>query len=474
MPLSRFLFVLFCSTPVWLCAQDILSLSYALSVGLKNNFDVQAERLNIDIAENNNNWGEAGRYPMITFNPNFNNSIIQRKPANPFAVAGRNISDAIQGQLDVQFVLFDGFRINVTKQRLHQLEKLSYGNAAVVIEQVVQGIILAYYAVLLERERLDVLVTNLELSRERYQYVVLRKQLGGAITFDVLQEENNLLTDSANVLSQEIVLRNSIRNLNLLLNEPNLNKTYRFIDRLEKQMEEYAYEDLKAKMLRSNFVLQNQFINQEIIRNNRQLAQAAQSPQILLNVGTQGSLDRLNANFRAFTGNVVENQVGFVNRDPTQPVFNNISETAFLPLTQFGHSYGAYANFGLRLTLSNGGQLRRATENARIQERIVQVNIDQLKLSLENDLLVAYDFYNLRRQLVLIAERQLDAAELNLRLADERYRNGALSAIDLRIVQENYRNAALANFQAIFNNIASRVELIRLTGGLVDQEQIKP
>lgn len=473
MLLHRFFIFLLCVIPGCLSAQDTLSLSYALSVGLKNNFDVQAERLTIDIAENNNNWGEAGRYPLITFNPNFNNSIIQRKPANPFAVAGRNISDNIQGQLDVQFVLFDGFRINLTKQRLGQLEKLSYGNAALVIEQVVQGIILAYYAVLLERERLDVLQTNLELSRERYQYVILRKQLGGAITFDVLQEENNLLTDSANVLSQEIVLRNSVRNLNLLLNE-DLNRTYRFADRLEKQMEEYAYDDLKAKMMRSNFNLQNQYINQEIIRNNRQLAQAAQSPQILLNVGGQGSLDRLNANFRALTGNVVENQVGFVNRDPGQPVFTQTNETAFMPLTQFGHSYGAYANFGMRFTLSNGGQLRRAAENARTQERIMQVNIDQLKLSLENDLLVAFDFYNLRRHLVLIAQRQLDAAELNLRLADERYRNGALSAIDLRIVQENFRNAALANFQAIFNNIASRLELIRLTGGLVDQDQIKP
>jgi outer membrane protein TolC len=472
MPLFRFLILLFGLAPLLLTAQDTLSLSRALAIGLKNNFDVQAERLNINIAENNNNWGQAGRYPVVSFNPNFNNSIIQRKPANPFAVAGRNISDNLQGQLDFQFVLFDGFSIQLSKQRLEQLEKLSYGNAALVIEQVMQAIILSYYTVLLEQERLVVLDKNLEFSRERYQYVKLRKELGGAITFDVLQEQNNLLTDSANVLQQEIRVRNSVRDLNLLLNE-DLNKTYQFLDPLQTAGEDYAFEDLRAKMMSSNFNLQNQFVNQEIVRNNRQLAQSAQSPSLVLNLGGQGSLDRLNANFRAFTGNQIENQVGLVNRDPTQPVFNTINETALQTLTQTGNSYGGYANFGLRFTLSNGGQIRRAVENSKIQERINQLNIDQLKLSLENDLLAAYDFYNLRRRLVRIAETQLRAAELNLSLANERYKNGALSAIDLRIVQENFRNAALANYQAIFNAISSRLDLIRLTGGLVDKERVK-
>jgi hypothetical protein len=43
-----------------------------------------------------------------------------------------------------------------------------------------------------------------------------------------------------------------------------------------------------------------------------------------------------------------------------------------------------------------------------------------------------------------------------------------LSAIDLRIVQENYQSAALEKFSAIFDGLASRIDLVRLTGGLVD------
>lgn len=448
-------------------AQDTLSLARAIQLGLQNNFDVQIGKLSLDVAKNNNNWGQAGMMPTINLIGGQPNSIMQRKPANPFAVAGRNISDNINGQLDVQFTLFDGFFVRLSKQRLQKLEELSSGNARFVMENTVQAIILGYYGVLLQKEQLQVLIKNRGFSKERYDYVKLRKELGGAITFDVLQEQNNYLTDSASVLQQQIFLKNAMRDLNLLLNE-NINKTYQLTDILPFENEEYRYEDLRDKMISSNTNLKNQYISQELFRNATQQAVSNYSPTLLLNLGANGSLDQLNANFRTATGNTIENTVGFLNRDPNAPVYNTVNETALKPQTLTGNSYGAYANFGLRFTLFNGGQIRRAVENSQIQEKIAQISTDQLKLSLENDLLASFDLYNLRRQLVQIAQIRLQAAELNLSLANERYKNGALSAIDLRIVQDSYQRAALENYLAIYNSIATRVDLVRLTGGLVD------
>jgi len=461
---SFFIFVFSVST---VNAQDTLSLAKAIQIGLQNNFDVQIGRLNVDIAKNNNNWGQAGMLPTINLTGNQPNNITQRKPANPFAVPGKSISDNLTGQLDVQFTLFDGFFVRLSKQRLDKLEELSNGNARFLMENTVQGIILGYYSVLLQREQLQVLITNKEFSKERYDYVKLRKELGGAITFDVLQEQNNYLTDSASVLQQEIFLKNTLRDLNLLLNE-NINKTYVFTEGIPFENEEYRYEDLRDKMLSSNTNLKNQYISQELFRNSTRIAESNYSPTILLNTGVNGSLDKLNANFRSNTGNTIENTVGYVNRDANLPVYNTVNETALTPQTITGNSYGVYANFGLRFTLFNGGQIRRAVENSQIQERIAQLSTDQLKLSLENDLLASFDLYNLRRQLVQIAQVRLQAAELNLQLGNERYKNGALSAIDLRIVQDNYQRAALENYLAIYANISSRVDLVRLTGGLLD------
>ncbi len=459
--------ILFIGITSFTYGQDTLSLARAIQIGLQNNFDVQIGKLSVEIAKNNNNWGQAGLLPSINLIAGQPNSVVQRKPANPFAVAGKNISDNLTGQLDVQFTLFDGFFVRISKQRLEKIEELSSGNARFLMENTVQGIILGYYSVLLQREQLQVLIKNKEFSKERYNYVKLRKELGGAITFDVLQEQNNYLTDSASVLQQEIFQKNALRDLNLLLNE-NINKTYSFTDQIPFVNEEYRYEDLRDKMMSSNTNLHNQYLSQELFRNATRIAESNYSPIVTLNMGATGSLDRLNANFRTPTGNTIENTVGYVNRNTSFPVYNTVSETALKPLTQTGNSYGAYANFALRFTLFNGGQIRRAVENAKFQERIVQLGTDQLKLSLENDLLASFDLYNLRRQLVQIAQVRLQAAELNLQLGNERYKNGALSAIDLRIVQDNYQRAALENYLAIYASISSRVDLVRLTGGLVD------
>jgi outer membrane protein TolC len=448
-------------------AQDTLSLARAVQIGLQNNFGVQIQKLNVEAASLNNNWGQAGLLPSINLTGSQNNSVVERKPANPFAVAGRNVSNNVLGQLDIQFTLFDGFAVSINKKRLEQLETLSKGNATFVMENTVQAIILSYYQAGLEMERLQVLVKNREYSKERYVYVKLKKSLGSAISFDVLQEQNNYLTDSANVLRQEIVVKNSVRNLNVLLNE-DINRTYQFTDPLEFEEQVYQYNDLRAKMVQSNTNLRNQFVSQELFHNATRSAQANLSPTLLLNLGGTGSLDQLNANFRTNTGNQIENTVGFVNRDANQPVYLSVNETTFAPLTQTGNSYGGYANLSLRFTLFNGGQLRRTIDNAQIQEKIAKLTTDQLKLSLENSLLATFDLYNLRRQLVSIAQTKLQAAELNLALANERYKNGALSAIDLRIVQENFRSSALEKVAAIFEGLSSRIELVRLTGGLVD------
>ena len=236
-------------------------------------------------------------------------------------------------------------------------------------------------------------------SKERYDWVKLRKELGGAITFDVLQEQNNYLTDSANVLRQDLAYRNSIRQLNLLLNQ-NINKTYELTDSLGYRREVFSYEELREQMTRSNTNLKNQYTTQEILRYNTRLAQSDLYPTINLNLGATGSLDQLNANFRTTTGNTIENVVGNVNRDPNQPVYNTVNETALTPLTQRGNSYGAYGNFSLRFNLFNGGQIKRTIENAKIQEKIAELDTDQLKLSLENDLLANFDLYNLRNRLV--------------------------------------------------------------------------
>ncbi|MBY0434234.1 MAG: TolC family protein [Cyclobacteriaceae bacterium] len=455
--------------PLALFAQEPLTLQQAIEQGLKNNFDIQIQNSLVEIAKNNNTAGQAGRFPTINLLLNSTNSIVERLPANPFAVAGRNRAHSAPGQLDIGWVLFDGFSVSITKTQLDRLEKQSEGNAAIVVQNTLQSIILGYSLVLLEKERLEVRKKLLDLSKTRYEQVKLKKSVGSAITFDVLQEESNFLTDSGNYVLQQLNLRNSVRNLNVLINE-RIDKTYAFPDPLKFNAPNFVFEDLEQKMTSSNFTLKNQYITQSILHTNTQLAQTNLYPSLNLNVGGQGSLDWLNARFRPTeNGTPVKNTVGYLNDDLTQPVIN----TTFAPeyRTVAGNSYGGYANLSLRWTLFNGGQIKRSIENARKNEIIGQLNTDRLKLLLQRDLQSSFDLYEQRKQIVNIAKTNQRAAELNLTLAEERYRVGYINAIELRLIQLNYLNASLANLEAVFSLIDVYTDLMSLTGSILEQAE---
>ena len=48
-------------------AQDDLSMSNAIEIGLQNNYQIQIAERYGDIANTNNNWQTAGRYPLVNF-----------------------------------------------------------------------------------------------------------------------------------------------------------------------------------------------------------------------------------------------------------------------------------------------------------------------------------------------------------------------------------------------------------------------
>ncbi len=427
-------------------AQDSLSLSGAIQTGLANNFDIQIEKLNVEIAENNNTWGAAGRYPTIIFSISQNNNF--RDVVNPASfLQGLTISNDIGPSISVNWILFNGFSVSISRERLQKLQELSMGNAQVVVENAIQAIILAYYTTILEAEQLSVLEKVFTLSKDRYEYVKLKGELGSAVTFDILQEQNAYLTDSSNYVTQEVNFRNARRNLNLLMGV-DIDTEYGLTNDLDVQTQEYGLEDLYDKMIASNSNLQNQFLNLQILQTETRLAKTELYPQLSLNLGGSYNWARQDLS---------QADLAFSDPDNPRPP---VSQTRT----------GNYAaGFTLSYLLFDGGRVKRTIENAYTQERVGQLQIDQLKLSLKNELIASYDLYNVRKKLLNISQQNVESGELNLQLAEERYKNGTINSFDYRDIQINYLNAALSNLQAKYNLIDAETELLRLTGGIVQE-----
>ena len=397
-----------------------LSLTDALAKTLEYNYGIRISKSDVEIASINNNWGVAGRYPTIGFDASSNNA---------YNFTDTSWTNRLYAGVGLDWTIFDGFRVNFTKDKLETLEELSKGSLGVVVENTIEDVIMAYYDVLLQQENLNVLQTVMTLSEDRYTYEQVRYDLGGTVTFQVLQAQNVYLNDKALFMTQEVVVRNAVRNLNFLLGlDPSL--MWNFPDPFEPDTTDYILGDLTGKMMSNNQTLRNQYTNLQLQKKEIDLRKSALYPSLYVSAG----LDE------------------------------NVGNAQFIGSTDALSTYG---NLRLSWDIYSGGTRKRAVEVARINEGIAQIEIEQMEHALMNELLNLYDFYSIRIALLEVADESLEAAELNMSIADEKFRAGAITSFEYRDIQLIYLNSALRRLQAIYNLIGSRTSLTRLTGGFL-------
>ncbi|MEN8153692.1 MAG: TolC family protein [Acidobacteriota bacterium] len=421
---------------VWdLDAEDI-TLADAIQKGLKNNFGIRISRERLKIAENNNTWGMAGRYPTLSLNGQSLNSWNNSPSTLDPEVREEFRRNSLVPNLNLRWTLFSGFAVSITKKKLELLNRFSEGNSAVIVENTIQATILSYYRVLLEKEKVKAMKELKKLSSDRLKYVNIKKELGAISTYEALQSKIAFLNDSANLAAQEINFRNARRNLNLVLGE-GTEKDLMPVDLFNVDMTSYKLENLRKKMFSNNKTLKNQYVNLQILKQDHSLSKSALFPSISLNSGINGMRMGLK--------------------------YSGIPEVV-------SKSYDYYVNVSIGWTLFNGGRIRTAIKNAKISEKIGEIQFDEMKFSLNNSLLSLYETYDLRKELYRLSVESLKSASLNLRISFDKYKSGSINSFNYRDVQLIYLNAALAKLQAIFNIIETRSELIRVTGGLIDQK----
>lgn len=409
-------------------AQQPLTLTNAIEKALENNYSIIIAKSNQQIAGLNNNWGTAGRYPYINLSLADNNSYTLPE--------GENYStNALSGTASVNWTIFDGFLVSINKTRLEEFENLSKNNAAIMIEGTIQSVILAYYDVLLQKEKLVTYEEVMSLSKDRFEQAEARKEYGSAVTYDVLQAKNAYLSDRAGYLLQEVAYKNSKRNLAYLMAEKEA-VDYLFTDEFKAVERDYSMADLRGQMIENNKSLQNQYVNQRMLENAIASAKSSFSPGLDFNGGVTGSGTRYN---------------------------DKSSDASW---TNYGRFYG---NLTLSWNLFSGGNRKRAVQIAEIDKEIGEVELVDMQHELDNSLANLFEFYQVRKELLLVAKENLEAARLNMQISKEKFDAGAINSFNFRDVQEIYLQAAQGELQAIYSFIDAQTSLLRLTGVIVQE-----
>ena len=420
-----------------------LSLAEAVNQALQNHLQIKISDANQAIAQNNNSWEAAGRFPTISLILNSQNSYTNaNNPANVALPESISYGTGVNGTLDATWVLFDGFKVRINKQQLELLETQSFGNTNIVVENIMQNVILAYYQAKLAEDQLEVVGEVLTLSADRVAYQELRQDYGQASTFDILQTQDAFLSDSSNYILQQNNFRAAIQNLNRAMGVTDISQTYTLTDQLNGDAPALDLEDLEQRLLNRNNSLQNAAINLELANINTELAESNRAPRISFSTGLSYdlSVDKING-INIFTGE------------------------EFGTLT--GNTLNAYGNLSASYSIYSGNSRQRAIENAQVQQLMSAWSLEDLQQDLLLQLKLAYDTYNNQTQLVALNEALVENARQNLLISEERFKGGLINSFDYRTIQLSYINANQALLNAIFNLKNTETNLMRLTGDLV-------
>ena len=418
------LFILLLSISL-VTAGEILSLSQAIQTALKNNYSIQTVQISELIAEKNNSWGAAGALPSIDFSASATGKQVD---------ATTNYDQLLaSGSVTANWMIFDGFAVHIRKDQLEHYEKLSCGNTAAAVEQTIQAVMLSYYSVLLQQEKLSVLNTVRQLSRDRFDLAEASRELGVAVTYDVLQAKNAWLEDEARYLQQEAYTRNAIRDLAFLM-AARENTDYELDTPFAAESKSYELGTLEHKMLADNTSLRNKFVLQAILKKNIALQNSNWWPSLSVRGGAN----------------------------------QNHTETDYVasPLST-SESQDYFGTVSLNWNLFSGGSRSRARTIAHWDAQIGEIELDEMQHSLVNQLANELELYTVRGKLLNVADEALKTAQLNLDISTEKFRAGAINSFNYRDVQLIYLNAALSRLEAVYALIAADTELLRLTGGIV-------
>jgi outer membrane protein TolC len=292
-----------------------------------------------------------------------------------------------------------------------------------------------YYEVARLTENTNNLEQALEISKDRLTRAKYQFEYGQNTGLDVLNAEVDINTDSINLLNSRQQLRNTMRDLNLILNRDlsaqfEADTTVSFVPGLQM---EAMYGEARLNNVRLQIVEKD--IN--ISNYSLKVAKSGYLPTIGL-TGTYG--------------------------------WNESNNNSPLAFTLQNTSTGVTGAINLTWNLFDGGRTITGVKNAKIGYENQELLKKQTELEVERDIRNAWDSYTNALYVLEVQEKNLQTNQDNFNRTDERYKLGQITSIEFRQAQLNLLNAELAKSQAKYNAKLAELQMLQISGQLLNIE----
>jgi len=414
-------------------AQEVMTLSRSIETGLKNNYSIILQRNQAQIAKNDNTIGNAGFLPSLDFSATQNNTI-STTHQQQFSGQTKDVSNALNNTLNIgiqlNWTLFDGLDMFVSKKMLGVLEDLGENGTRIVVEGTVADITMTYYGIIQLAKLVRVAQDAVDLSMQRKYIAQAKLTLGAGSQLMLLQSTVDLNADSTRLIQQLVSLANTRTDFNRLLAR-DISTPFTIIDSI-RMNDPVSYDSLVNKALMQNSQLIAARLNQDLARLGVRQAQSARYPSLNFTAG--------------YSYSTLNSQTGFL---------------------QYNQSYGPSFGISLSYALFNGFNVNRTIKDARVLMNSGEIEVQDAELELRAGLLKLYNQYQSNLAVVKMQITNVEVAGENVNVAFEKYKLGSLNDVELREIQQKLIDAEYQLILSQFEAKKAEVELFRLSGDLL-------
>ena len=415
-----------------IAAQNNLSLKEAVTIAIQNSYDIKLVENATTIAKNNNNYGVAGGLPTVTANGINNNTLttINQTFPDPSRNTTRNGVDGstLNGGLSATMILFNGYRIAATKDRLASIQKQTEAALQTQMLNTSSTVMQQYYNVIRQAAFLKTIEKSIEASEQRVAIVKTRQELGVANQADLLQSSLDLNALTQAKQNQLLVLDQVKADLYNTMVLP-ANSNYIFTDSIQVD-QQLSLSDVESKM-KAHPLLQSA---QQLINVNQFLekeTKALMYPTLRANIG--------------FNYNSNKSAAGFI---------------------LLNESYGPFLGFNLSIPIYAGTSNKRAYKNAQIGTVSAKIQYDNTAQDLATELFKTYQNYQNSLKQTPTEVQNYAMSEALLALVMERFKLGQATIVDVKQAQQSFETAGFRLTSLKFSAKIAEIELKRLSNQL--------
>jgi len=418
-------------------AQNRLSVKDAIAATLQNNYDILLLRNDSVSYALDKSYARAAFLPRVNASAGYtanNNNQKQRLADGSKRESNGVRSNTLTGSLQLNWTVFDGFKMFATRDKLNELVKIGGLNIRNQLVNSIAAVINNYYNIVRQKQQLKAIEEQMGINEERVKLAEKKFSVGLGAKPELLQAKVDLNAQKAARLRQQTLIEQLKEQLNQLMNVA-MNTRYEVEDSIPFQ------DNIQVTEVMSSAEAANPSLlvikkNIEIARITLKERKAERYPTVSLNSAY---------NYSRTNNKTVVN--------PFTPLFNRNN----------GFNYG----IGISIPILNGFNVKRQIQQGQLDIDYLKIAYDNQRSKIDLGITNAFKDYEMQKKMLALEEENIRLAKENVFIAVERLRLGISTYLELRETQKSLEQAYDRLIAARYNTQVAETGLLGLKGDWV-------